>query len=73
MTRIVVSDKILVFKLSTKMLLVNQLAEFFQMQWLKEEVNDEVYFWWPEKHQIFLRVDTIILGVHSQACPKFPN
>ena len=73
MTRIVVSDKILVFKLSAKMLLVNQLAEFFKMQWLKEEVNDEVYFWWPEKHQIFLQVDTIILGVHSQACPKFPN
>ena len=29
-------------------------------------MNDEVYFW-P------LQVDTIILGVPSQACPKYPK
>ena len=29
----------------------------------QKEVNDEVYFWHADKHQIFLQVDTIILGV----------
>ena len=53
------------------MLLANQTAGFFKMQYLKEEVNDEVYFWHTEKHRTFLQVDLIILGVRSQACLKY--
>ena len=43
------------------------------MQYLKREVNDEVYFWHPDKYRRFLQVDTIILGVRSQACQKYPK
>ena len=39
---------------------------------LKKEVNDEVYFWHADKHGSFLQVNTIVLGVCSQACPKYP-
>ena len=53
------------------MLLANQTAEFFKIQYLKKEVNDEVYFWHPDKHDSFLLVDSIILGI--QLCPKYPN
>ena len=42
------------------------------MQYLKKEVNDEVYFWHVDKHQIFL-VDSIILGVRSQECAYLCN
>ena len=52
------------------MLLANQIGGFYKMQYLKKEVNDEVYFWHADKHKSFLHVDTIILYVHSQACPK---
>ena len=52
------------------MLLVNQIAGFFKMRYLKKEVNDEVYFWHADKHQNFLQAGTITLSVHSQACPK---
>ena len=33
------------------MLLANQIAGFFEMQYLKKEVNDEVYFWHADKYQ----------------------
>ena len=42
-----------------------------KLQDSSKEMNDEVYFRHADKHQIFLHVDTIILGVCSQACPKF--
>ena len=41
--------------------------------YLKEGVNDEVYFWDSEKFQNFLQVDTTILGVRIQTCPKYPK
>ena len=50
------------------MRLANRTVEFFKMQYLKEEGNDEVYFWHVEKQQNFLQVDFIFLGVLSQAC-----
>ena len=53
------------------MLLANQTAGFFKMQYLKEEVNDKIYFCHAEKHQTFLQVDLIILGVRSEACLKY--
>ena len=43
------------------------------MQYLKKEVNGEVYFWHPGKHGILLQVDTIILVVCNQAFPKYPR
>ena len=55
---------------TTKMLSVNQIAGFFKMYYLKEEVNDEVYFWYADKHRSLLQVDTIIFGVCNQAFPK---
>ena len=36
-------------------------------------MNDEVCFWYADKHQSFLQVDNIIFGVSSQACPKYPK
>ena len=38
--------------------------------YLKEEVNDKVYFWHADKNQSLLQVNTIILGVCNQACLK---
>ena len=35
-------------------------------------MEDEVNFLPADKHESFLQVD-ITLGVHSQACPKYPK
>ena len=43
------------------MLSANQITEFFKIQYLKKEVNDEVYLWLADKHQIFLQIHTTIL------------
>ena len=51
----------------------NQITGFFKMYYLKKEVNDEAYFWHTDKHRSFFQADTIILGVCSQACPKYPK
>ena len=45
-------------------------CRIFKMYYLKEEVNDEVYFWYADKHRSLLQVDTIIFGVCNQAFPK---
>ena len=53
---------------TTKMLSANQIAGFFKMYYLKEEVND-VYFWYADKHRSLLQVNTIIsvyVTRHSQ-------
>ena len=42
------------------------------MQYLNENVNDEVYFLSADKHQRFLQIDTIILHI-GQACPTQNN
>ena len=34
---------------------------------------DLVDFWPADEHRSFLQVDTIILGVHSQTCWKYPK
>ena len=36
-------------------------------------MNDEVYFWYADKHRSLLQVDVIILGVCNQAYPKYPE
>ena len=53
------------------MLLANQIAVFFKMYYLKEEVNDEVYFWHANIYRCALQGESIILGVPRQACPKY--
>ena len=40
---------------------------------LIKEVNDEVYCWHADKHRSSLQVKTIILGMRSQTCPKYPK
>ena len=54
------------------MLSANQIAEFFE-KYIKKEVNDEVYFWYVDKHRSFPQVDTISLSVSRQTCPKYPK
>ena len=36
-------------------------------------MRDEVDFLPADKHKSFLQVDSITLGVCSQACPKYPK
>ena len=36
-------------------------------------MNDEVYFWPVDKHGSLVEIDTIILGVCNQPCPKYPK
>ena len=43
------------------------------LQYLKENRQIEVYFLLAGKHQRFLQIDTIILGVRGQACPAYPK
>ena len=68
-----ISGKILVLELWAEILLANQTAGFFKMQYLKKEVNDEVYFRHADKYQIFLQVHNMIWVMHSQACLKYPK
>ena len=67
------SGKILLLELWGKMLSVNQIAGFFKIEYLKKEANYEVYLWHADDHRSLLQVDTIILGVCNQACPKHPK
>ena len=36
-------------------------------------MKDEVYFLPADKHEKFLQIDTIILGVYGQPCPNLPK
>ena len=49
----------------------NKFAIYFQ--YLKENVKGEVDFLLADKPQRFLQIDTIALGVCSQACPDYPK
>ena len=48
----------------------NKFAIF--LQYIKENVKD-VDFLLADKHQRFLQIDTIILGMCGQACPNYPG
>ena len=50
------SGKILVLKLWAKMLPASQIAGFFKMQYLKKEVNGEVYFWPAVFYKVFYKL-----------------
>ena len=43
------------------------------LQYIKENMNDEVGFLPADKCQRLLLIDTIILGVCGQACPNYPK
>ena len=58
------------FQVMDQMLSANQIARFFKTHYLKKEVNDETCFWLADKHRSLLQVDTVILTVRSQTCPK---
>ena len=55
------------------MLSANQTVGLFKMKYLKEELNDKVYFWHADKPRSLPKVDTIILGVCQQGYPKYPE
>ena len=51
-----------------------QTSKFtISLQYLKENVKDEVDFLPADKHQIFLQIDSIISGVCEQAYPHYPK
>ena len=41
------------------------------LQYLKENMKEEVDFLSADKHQRFLQIHTIILGVCGQTCPNY--
>ena len=41
------------------------------LQYLKDNEKNEVEFLLVDKHQRFLQIDTIILGVSGQVCPNY--
>ena len=41
------------------------------LQYLKENKKNKVDFLLPDKHQRFLKYDTIILVMCDQACPNY--
>ena len=43
------------------------------LQYLKENMKDELYFLSVDKHQSFLQIDIINLGLCGQACPNYPK
>ena len=47
----------------------NNFAIF--LQYMKENVKDEVDFLLADKHERFLQIDTLILGLCGQACPNY--
>ena len=52
----------LVLKLCVKMLLANQIAGFFKVQYLKKKVRDQEDFLYVNYHQSFLHENTIVLA-----------
>ena len=49
----------------------NKLA--ISLQHHQEKSNNEAVFLLPGKHQRFLQIDTVILGVCGQACQNRPK
>ena len=51
-----------------------QVIVIVRLQYLrKEEVRDKFVFLYEDKHQSFLKADTIVFDGHSQACLKYPK
>ena len=64
------SVKSLVLKLCVKMLLANQIAGLFKVQYLKKKVRDQEDFLYVNYHQSFLYGNTIAC-MGDQACLKY--
>ena len=52
---------------------INNNKFTISLQYLKENVKDEVDFLAADKCWRFLQSDTIILGVRGQGCPNYPK
>ena len=52
----------LVHKLCVKMLLANQIAGFFKVQYLKKKVKNQVSFFYVNKRQSFTQRNTVVLA-----------
>ena len=63
----------MVLEFWAQMLLAYRIAGFFKIHYLKKEVNDEVYLWHADKQWSLLQVESVILSVSNQACPKYPK
>ena len=50
-----------------------QSTQKISLQYLKENVKDEIDFLPVDKHQRFLQIDTIILDLCGQASPNYPK
>ena len=50
-----------------------KLQDSLKCKYLDKEVNDDLFFWHPDKHQSLLQVNTITLGVCNQAGRKYPK
>ena len=53
---------------------MHQVVIIVSLQYLgKEEVRDKFVFLYEDKHQSFLKADTIAFDGPSQACLKYPK
>ena len=43
------------------------------LEYLQKNMGEEVDFLPADKYKRFLQDDSITLGVHNQACPKYPK
>ena len=50
---------------------MSKVPKVTSLQYIKESMKGGVDFLPVDKHQKFLQVDTIILGVCGQACPNY--
>ena len=50
-----------------------KITSLQSLQYLRENVNDEVDFLPADELQRFLQIDAIILGVSCQTCPNLPK
>ena len=46
---------------------------FISLQYHQKSMGYEIDFLPADKHRNFLQIDSIIFGVHGQACPKHPK
>ena len=63
----------LLFCLQINTIVFYKMIYTTNLQYLKENVKDEVDFLPADKRQRSLQIDTIILGLSGQACSNYPK
>ena len=63
----------LLFCLQINTIVFYKMIYTTNLQYLKENVKDEVDFLPGDKRQRSLQIDTIILGLSGQACSNYPK